>query len=136
MEGWSGCTGQGGSAQAVRACRWVLGAWGIMVKPAVGTAVFDPGHGLPMASLLPEVERGGMKSETFHLRQVSVCTAREVGLVSEICRRQSSGSKLVKNHLLCFEQILFLSAAQIPQVLDSGKGMLLRRRSGYHFSIL
>lgn len=136
MEGWSGCTRQGGSAQAVRACGWVLGAWGIVVKPSVGTAVFDPGPSLPMASLLPEVGRGGKKSEMFHLRQIPVCTGRGVGLVSEIYRRQSSGSKLVKNYLLCFEQMLFLSAAQIPQVLDSGRGMFLRRRSGYHFPIL
>lgn len=70
----------------VRACGWVLGAWGIVVKPAVGTAVFDPGSGLPTASLLPEVGRGVIKSETFHLRQVPVCTARGVSLVSEICR--------------------------------------------------
>lgn len=69
----------------VRACGWLLGAWGIVVKPAVGTAVFDPGPGPPPASLLPEVGGGGMKSETFHLRQVPVCTARGVGLVSEIC---------------------------------------------------
>ena len=96
-----------------------------MVKPSVGTAVFDPGPGPPMASLLPKVGRGGKKSDTFHLRQVSVCTGRGVGLVSEIYRRQSSGSKLVKNYLLCFDQMLFLSAAQIPQVLDSGRGMLL-----------
>ena len=120
----------------VRACGWVLGSWGIVVKPAVGIAGFDAGPGPPMASLLPEVGRAGKKSEMFPLRQTPVCTARGVGLVSEICRRQSSGSKLVKNYLLCFEQMLFLSAAQIPQVLDSGRGMLLRRRSGYHFSIL
>ena len=107
-----------------------------MVKPSVGTAVFDPGPSLPMASLLPEVGRGGKKSEMFHMRQIPVCTGRGVGLVSEISRRQSSGSKLVKNYLLCFEQMLFLSAAQIPQVLDSGRGMFLRRRSGYHFPIL
>ena len=80
-----------------------------------------PTYGL----LTAKVGRGGTKSEMFHLRQIPVCTGRGVGLVSEIYRRQSSGSKLVKNYLLCFEQMLFLSAAQIPQVLDSGRGMLL-----------
>ena len=105
----------------VGACGWLLGAWGIVVKPAVGTAVFDPGPGPPPASLLPEVGGGGMKSETSHLRQVPVCTLEELAWCLRSVGRQSSVNKLLKNYLLCFEQVLFLSAAQIPQVLDSGR---------------
>ena len=105
----------------VGACGWLLGAWGIVVKPAVGTAFFDPGPGPPLACLLPEVGGGGTKSETSHLRQVLVCTLEELAWCLRPVGRQSSGNKLLKNYLLCFEQMLFLSAAQIPHVLDSGK---------------
>lgn len=83
-----------------------------------------------------------MKSETFHLRhsqcvQLEDLASFELASLSST-RRQSSDSWpffFFFSDLLSFEQILFSSAPQLPQVLDSGRRMMPERRSGHPYCL-